>query len=275
MNYKMIASDLDGTLLGADQRVSEENLAAIAELTERGVKFVPVTGRCIQEIDDDVKSCPHIKYVITSDGATVWDNERHEVAFAKYIPHDMVEAIINEINRYTTYPMAHENGDCFYDQKKHINEILDACHVNQYFRALIKKRDLQLESFNNHMLASDKVEMFCIFFPSEEDLISFKNELSKTGRLAIAQSDKYNLEIYSIEAGKGNTLLALANELDISKEEVIAVGDSINDVSMIRAAGLGLAMENAFAELKNIADRTICHYSEHSAKYILENFIKS
>ena len=90
----------------------------------------------------------------------------------------------------------------------------------------------------------------------------------------MAQSSPVNLEVYSSEAGKGKTLSALADKLGIDIADVIAVGDSTNDAQLVKTAGLGLAMENACDDLKAIADRVICNFSEHSARYILENFIQ-
>jgi len=69
-------------------------------------------------------------------------------------------------------------------------------------------------------------------------------------------------------------LLRLAEILGVDKKATIAVGDSTNDYTMVKMAGLGLAVDNAVEELKQIADKVICNYKEHSAKYILENFIK-
>ena len=273
-NYKIVASDLDGTLLTREQRVSAENFEAIRELTRRGVYFVPASGRCVGEMPKDIMTCPDIRYMITSDGATVWDKSTGEVALSRYIPSDMVRFIIEESGKYCTYSMAHDRGDCFYDRARHTKEITDACHVNPYFMQLIESQDVPLDDYDGTMLASDTVELFCIFFASEDERLEFEQKCLATGRLATAQSAQYNIEIYSSDAGKGNTLASLAEKLGVSIPETIAVGDSTNDLSLVKTAGLGLAMENACPELKEVADRTICHFTEHSAKYILENFIK-
>jgi hydroxymethylpyrimidine pyrophosphatase-like HAD family hydrolase len=94
------------------------------------------------------------------------------------------------------------------------------------------------------------------------------------GDVKIAASEKYNIEIYHKSAGKGRALYPLAEFLGCDISEIIAVGDSKNDVEMVEEAGLGLAMSNSMEELKAIADEIICSNEEHAAKYILENYIK-
>jgi hydroxymethylpyrimidine pyrophosphatase-like HAD family hydrolase len=79
--------------------------------------------------------------------------------------------------------------------------------------------------------------------------------------------------VYSSDAGKGKTLAAFADKLGVDISDVIAVGDSNNDATLIEKAGLGLAVANACDALKEIADQTICDNSEHIAKYVLEHFI--
>ena len=79
--------------------------------------------------------------------------------------------------------------------------------------------------------------------------------------------------MYSSDAGKEKTLVAFADMLGVDIADVIAVGDSKNDSTMIEETGLGLAVANACDELKELADQTICDNSEHIAKYLLDNFI--
>ena len=89
-----------------------------------------------------------------------------------------------------------------------------------------------------------------------------------------AQSNKYNLEVFSSKAGKGNALMLLADILGVDRTQTIAVGDSTNDMTMIKAAGLGLAMQNAVDELKQNADEVICDNNSNAIDYIVERYIK-
>ena len=271
--YKIVASDLDGTLLGKDQAVSQENLIAIAEMNKLGVEFVPATGRSLGEIPDELMNSSDVRYIITSDGAAVWDKTSGEMVITRYIPRDIVKLILDTAYSYNAYPLVHDNGKTYYDKENHKPEILDACHVNRYFRNIINTKTYSKTDYYDTVISSDRVEMFCIFFKSSEVLEECRRIFLKTGQLSVAQSDPYNLEICSSSAGKGNTLAALASKLGVQISDVIAVGDSNNDTGIIKAAGLGLAVDNASAELKLLADKIICNNSEHSAKYILENFV--
>ena len=106
------------------------------------------------------------------------------------------------------------------------------------------------------------------------DLKACKKTLDGMDDLIVAQSDEFNLEIVSDKAGKGNALMMLADILGIEHEKTIAVGDSTNDMTMVKAAGLGLAMDNAVDELKANADAVICNNDAHAIDYIVRNYIK-
>ena len=83
--YKIVASDLDGTLLNKEQIISEENLQAISEMPSLGVEFVPTTGRSMNEIDPLLISSPDIRYIITSNGAVVYDKNIGKTILTRYI----------------------------------------------------------------------------------------------------------------------------------------------------------------------------------------------
>ena len=111
------------------------------------------------------------------------------------------------------------------------------------------------------------------FFKHHADLEECKAYFEKDPRLLVVQSDPEDLEVFSVNAGKGNALRLLASLLDVDEKNTIAVGDSTNDKTMVEAAGLGLAVENAVPELKAAADKVVCHHTQHVMQYILENFI--
>ena len=271
--YKIVASDLDGTLLDKDQRVSCENLVAIEKMRSLGVEFVPATGRSLSEIPYEIMNSSDIRYIITSDGAAVWDKAAEKYIIKNYMPADVVRFVVDTVNKYTSCILVHENGKTYYDAEKDKSDIFDACHIDNYFRRIIETRTYPKASHYGFMMKSDAIEMFCIFFESLEALNECKRIFNESGKLSVAQSAPYNLEICFSGAGKGNALKALADILGIDTSDTIAVGDSTNDCAIIKAARLGLAMENACADLKAIADKVICSNLEHSAKYILDNFI--
>ena len=273
--YKILASDLDGTLLGEGQCVSTENLQAIEKMHSLGVEFVPATGRSLGEIPHEIMTSSFIRYIITSDGAALWDKATEKMIITQYIPKDVVKFILDTVEPYTNYALVHEGGKTYYNEEINMSEIFEVCHVDDYFGSIIRERTHPKAAYYDFIMNSDAVEMFCIFFESKDALEKCRRIFLDSGKLSVAQSAPYNLEVCYSKAGKGNTLLTLAEALGVGQNEVIAVGDSTNDRSLIKAAGLGLAMENACDELKTIADKTICKYSEHSAKYILENFISN
>lgn len=271
--YKIVASDLDGTLLGKDQKVSCENLEAIGAMRRLGVEFVPATGRSLGEIPHEIMNSSDIRYIITSDGAAVWDKSLGKNIIKNYVPADVVRFVVDTVNKYTSCILVHENGKTYYDTEKHKADIFGICHIDDYFRSIIETRTYPKASHYDFMMKSDAIEMFCIFFENLDALNECRRIFIESGKLSVAQSAPYNLEICFSGAGKGNALKALADIIGVDISDTIAVGDSTNDTAIIKVAGLGLAMENACADLKAIADKVICNNSEHSAKYILDNFI--
>lgn len=271
--YKLVASDLDGTLLGIEQTVSSENFRAIAELRRLGVEFVLATGRALGEIPRELVFCPDIRYIISSNGAAVTDKCTGEVILSKYIDSDSVRFVFELVKEFKTYTIAHSAGNSYYDLKQHNKENMERCHIGAYMKQLLEGTNLPLENFEQSILSIGKVEMFCIHFANEEERRLCKRKMIDTGKLTAVESNAYNLEVYAKGAGKGRALRELIGLIGVEKNQTIAVGDSGNDSTLIDAAGLGLAVENACDELKAIADKTICDNQSHCAEYILNNFI--
>ena len=272
-NYKIVASDLDGTLLNKKQVVSEENFRAISEMKRLGVEFVPTTGRAMNEIDISLINSPDIRYIITSNGAVAFDKSIGKPILTRYISKNAVSLIFEAIRPYNVFLLVHEGGKTYFDKNKYNSDFLNICGVGEYYGYIIGKYAEAVEDFESFLLSSEEVELMCLFFELDEGTRSCNQILENCGMLSAASPRANYLEIYSSDAGKGNTLGALAEKLDVDIADVIAVGDSDNDFTMIEQAGLGLAVANSCDSLKEIANQTICDNSEHIAKYVLENFI--
>ena len=272
--YKIVASDLDGTLLNKEQTVSAENLRAISEMNRHGVEFVPTTGRAMNEVEPSLIKSSDIRYIITSDGAVVFDKSIGKPILTRYISKDTVRLILETIRPYNVFIVAHEGGKTYFDKNKYNPEFLNTCRIDSYFGYIISQHAEAVENFETFLAESDKVEMMALFFELEDAIVASKQIFEDSGKLCAARSAENNLEVYSSDAGKGKTLAAFADALGVDIADVIAIGDSNNDSTLIEEAGLGLAVENACDALKALADQTICDHSDHIAKYVLENFIE-
>ena len=271
--YKIVASDLDGTLLNKEQNVSKENFCAISEIKRLGVEFVPTTGRSMNEVDPSLINCPDIRYIITSNGAVAFDKNIGKTIITHYISKDIVSLVLETVRPYNVFIVAKECGKSYFDKNKYNPEFLNKCGIDEYFGFIISQHAEALENFESYLLSSDEMEMIALFFELNDGASSCKQIFEDSGRLCAAHSSANYLEVYSSDAGKGKTLLAFANMLGVDIADVIAIGDSKNDSSMIEVAGLGLAVANACDSLKELAEQTICDNSEHIAKYVLDNFI--
>lgn len=271
--YKyIIASDLDGTLLHAKDTLSEENKAAIKKMAENGICFVPCSGRTFSEMPPVLLQYPHIRYYIGADGGAIWDkqtDERIELSMKR----DSVRPIFDLLDSYDSHYSVRIKGKSYVDKRKDAEEIYRRNRYSHLYVEFIKAYVNIIDGFDEFIRSAESVEMICAFFSDPIKLEECAKRIFDTGEFNVASSEPGNIEIFHKSAGKGNALLTLADKLGVPHENTVAVGDSKNDIDMLKKAGLSLAMENAGDEIKALAHRTICHYKEHSAKYILENIL--
>ncbi len=272
-NYWIVASDLDGTLLNSEMRVSRENEEAIRRMVAEGVYFVPSSGRSLYEMPREVVECPYVRYLIHSDGAAVYDKvtgESIRLAMTREKSRQMMEIL----SEYEVDISTRHDGHCYVDARKHTREYHYDHRMDEYWVNFVMDYFEPIENFDRVCDFEDGIEMVCVFFKDAGELEECRRRFREMGGYGIASSDPANLEIYDERAGKGSALLCLARKLGIDPSQTIAVGDSLNDRDMVIKAGLGLAMENACEELKAVAKEVVCNNEEHVMGYILEHYIQ-
>lgn len=272
MNYKLIGSDLDGTFLNSHGVGSPENHAALKQLSDLGVHFVPISGRSFGEMPAEIQNSPYIRYYIGSDGGSIYDKQTGQSQILS-MPPEASRYVLDTLARYPVVTMLHADNRSYVDKGCHREEHYRAHNYNDTWVKFVFATNNPVENFTEFAYRQEYVELFCVFFQNYEDLLECKEILRQHPQLHVTQSHKYNLDIGWTGAGKGNALMLLADSLGIDRAATIAVGDSTNDTTMIQQAGLGLAMENAVPELKEAADEVICHCDSHSTRYILEHYI--
>lgn len=270
--YKLVASDLDGTLLNSNSEISAENMDAIKRISERGAVFVPSSGRTLSEIPIEIKESPDVRYIIYSNGASVLD-KRTGKQILQCIPNIIGREILDVLNNCESHITFRCGGESFVDSGFQSDYYFDYYNVCEAHRVVVKSFALYSDNFRSISYSADNVEVFSAFFRNFNDKIACKKYFEKNPDLRVVEVSEYNIEVVNKKAGKGNALHSLCDMISVESGDTIAVGDSDNDKSMLEAAGLGLAVSNACKELKGIADAVICSNDENALEYIYSHYI--
>lgn len=251
---RLIALDLDGTLLTDDKRLTERSRAALTAAAAAGVEIVPATGRFYGGMPEAVRALPFVHYTITINGAQVWDARRNTAVCGAELPPEKAVEILRWLD---TQPVIY---DCYAENAAWMSRAMydrAAEFVPEKF-ALQMIRELrtpvpELKAFLS--ARGGGVQKLQLFMTDQALRAALLRELpERFPGISATTSTPNNLEIGHARAEKGAALAALAEYLGLAREETMAFGDGLNDVSMLRAAGVGVAMGNAAPEAKAAAD---------------------
>ena len=272
--YKVVVSDLDGTLLNSKKQISPEDEAAIAKIDESNVLFVPASGRAWGEMPQQIRENANIRYYITSDGTQIYDKQGGEVIWEKDISPETGKWVLDELYKHDVCLMLHSDMRSYTDKALDDDAIYTRLNMNRVWIDQIRATNVFVDNYKEFVYGLEGYQMVCAFFADPDALEACRKLFSNHPELTVVQSDPNDLEIYCRQAGKGNALRALAEILGFPYKQSIAVGDSTNDSVMVKYAGLGLAVANAVPELKAGADFVICDNDQHAIAYIYERYIK-
>ena len=255
---KLLAFDLDGTLLDGRKQISEENLSALKEAAAAGITLVPATGRIYRGIPEALKALPFLRYYILSNGAALYDAETRQVIRRADVP---LELALRCYDYLDTLPVIY---DCYQNEMGYMNRSMmerageymarEPGILELLYPLRVPVEDLK-ESLRQRGEDLQKLQLW--FRP--EELWMRQTQLEEIPRrfpeLKASTSISNNIELNSIDAGKGRALEALCAHLGIETAESAAFGDGINDLELLQAAGMGIAMANADPALLKAADR--------------------
>ena len=246
MEIKLLAVDMDETVVNSRHKVSEKTKKALEAAAKKGIVIVPVTGRCLEGLPAKLRRIEGINYIITSNGAKVYDLKGQKILYRRLITNQTACAILKKCGEEVGVAV-HQEGKC-YD-----NSFLQAA-----YRYVAYHRDFKAHKVKKDMYAwlrdgEKPVEKIQIFSRDEKKLLELRKSLEQFAALEMAVSTSGYIEITQGEANKGRALEALCKELAVSLSQVMAVGDNANDFSMLEKVGFPVAMGNANEEIKSIA----------------------
>ena len=276
-SVRLVALDLDGTLLNRSGDVSPLTREAIARAAANGVVVVPATGRPLASLPPVVAQLPGIRYAITSNGAAVWNlgSDPLGAVYSRYA--NAAERRTSEpaclLRRLMPAETAREAFALFQQYDGELSVFSDGlCIKTPEGIAKLEARRAQFLSTEAKQSTTDgrftvvrgieswmarhagEIEKLCMFFDSKEKAQDVMPLFLAMPSIEVVQGSPDNIEVTAAGVDKGSALLALADLLGIPHENTLAVGDSENDRAMLEKAGIAAVMANGMPQIKALGD---------------------
>lgn len=262
---RLVVSDMDGTLLSSDQRISAKDANAVRAVQEAGVGFAVVTGRSFSEAREKLSEWDLLCHVATMNGCEIRDPEG-EVLWARYMDHGVAEAVIETFRRSGVYAEIYTTAGILTVSTpeqcrravatKIAHFVPDETFEQGYARAERSSEYTKLQRVDSPediwAMGAEVGKVVC-FWDEPEVLAGLRDELPRHTSCATAQAFPINVEVTGLGASKGDAVRRMARAVGCELAEVLAIGDGMNDLPMLREVGTSVAMGNAPAAVRAAA----------------------
>ena len=263
-SVKIVASDLDGTLLAPNHQLSDFTKLTLKKLHEQGYTFIFATGRHHVDVAGIRQIAGIPAYMITSNGARVHD-QNDQLMYSQNVPQELVQPVIDIVRQDPNiFIHMYQNEDWLLDRE---DEMLAKFHSESGF---------SYKRFEADNAPSDGIAKVFFTHPEQdhEHLVTFEQKLKEVfgDKLNIAFSTPWCLEVMAAEVSKGHALDAVAKSLNLTLDNCVAFGDGMNDAEMLAMAGKGLIMGTSHEKVMQAlpdnevigsnADDAVAHYLE-------------
>ena len=271
LDVRLIAADLDGTLLNEKKEVSERNLTALRRAAEQGILFVPATGRIWRGLPQALLDLPFLKYAIAVNGAGVVDCEKDETLHRAEISREDSLRLAEYMRGIGTY------YDCYLDGRGRVEQYyydrIDY-YIRENFRAFVRSSRGTVPDLIEFLKTQNGVQKLQMCFADMELRQRIMQELpEKFPEVAVTTAVVNNIEINAADGNKGCALEWLCRYLNIDLSQVAAFGDGTNDITMLQKAGVSVAMGNALPEVKATSKYVTLTNEEDGVAVFLEDYV--
>lgn len=254
----LLVSDMDGTLLNSSSKISPENLSAINKFTANGGSFTVATGRMSNSVKLYIADLPINAPAILYNGSMIYDFESGKAVWRQDLEDDTKSIIQWVYDNYPDVGIQVYSNDSVYILR---TNFLTEKHIA---REKLRTTDCVIDDIPFPWIK-------CMIIGENSTLVKIKEYLKDREISFRSVFSEWNyLEIMHTTTSKGGALNELIRLSGFSKEKVISIGDNLNDVELIQAAGIGIAVENARPELKRKADYCCCSNDEHAIAQVIE-----
>jgi Cof subfamily protein (haloacid dehalogenase superfamily) len=278
-DIKIISLDLDGTLLDSRKRLSEKNRIALQAAAEKGVLIVPTTGRFFGMMPEAIRELPFVRYAITINGAQVYDRQTDTAIVREEIPLDMAIDLMRLIDGYDVIYDCYRGNwgwmtGALQEKAEFYAPDVHYLKMVREFRNSVPDLKAYLESTRAEGDVQ-KVMLFSRNTQGSESVVKAVAEAvaEKFPLIKATSSTWNNLELNIATAHKGNSLKRFAEYLGFTLDNCMALGDGTNDLTMIEAAGIGVAMSNAHSSVLSAADFVTVSNDEDGVAEAINRFV--
>ena len=252
LSAAIVFCDMDGTFLRSDKSVPQENLVMLDWLAGHGITFVPCTGRPASAVPEVVRTHPSCRYVVASNGAVVEETGDARL-LQKALADEVVLALYEKVQGLAVTFGVFCGGEVYSERRRY--EAMGTFGIDAPSLAMLRRvrrpTDLMVPELIERF---GPVEKVTCFWKDESDCAGLLAILEGTDGLSYVKGHPKDFEMQAPGVSKGDTLVWLCRYLGVPVEESVAFGDEGNDRSLLLAAGLGVAMENATPEVKAASD---------------------
>lgn len=267
MKYKLIVLDLDGTLTNSQKEITPRNKETLIRVQEQGVRLVLASGRPtygIVPLANELRMNEFGGFILSYNGGEIINWETQEMIYENVLPNDIVPVLYESAR-------AHHLSILTYDGAQIVTENSQDPYVQK--EAFLNK--MEVRETNDFLTDITLPVAKCLIVGDADKLISLEAELCLRlqGRINVFRSEPYFLELVPQGIDKALSLGVLLKKTGIGREEIIAMGDGYNDLSMIKFAGLGIAMGNAQEPVKKAADYITSSNEEDGVAEAIHKFL--
>lgn len=267
MRTKALVLDIDGTLTNSEKRITPATRQAIRNILEQGHKVVLASGRPafgMGRYADELELKYYGGYLLSHNGARVLDYGSGKVLFQKALPLELLPDL---------YAFAEKNGCGLATHSE--DTVISAFAPDEYVSLEARINGMPVKEVENFADYVDFDIYKCFMTAEGEKAAILEKELQKScgSRASVYRSEAFFIEIVPRDVDKGDSLAKLMDVIGIRQEDVVCCGDGFNDISMIRYAGVGVAMGNAQPPVKEAADYVTAGNDEDGLVQVIERFM--
>ena len=266
MDYKLLVLDLDGTLTNTKKEITPRNLEVLIRAQQQGTKLVLASGRPtygIAPLADKLHMEQFGGYILSYNGGEIIDWKTKKELYANVLPNTIIPQLYESAKQNKMAILSYD-GDRVITENPDDEYVLKEAYLNK----------MEIRASNDFLSDLSLPVPKCLIVGDPELLMTVESDLSirLQGEISVYRSEPYFLELVPLGIDKAQSLAVLLDKLGMKREEMVAIGDGYNDLSMIQFAGLGIAMANAQEPVKKAADYITLSNDEDGVAAAVEKF---